>query len=708
MKKAIELAAGVLAGALLLWPGSLSAQSLSAQVGEPGAYELEGVTVTSTRVERDLSRVPLTVSVVGEEQIREKPLPEPVEYVRKVPGVLVYNSNNFTPQFSLRGYRSDRTMLLVDGVRQRFATSLVAEGSGGLDVDPSEIERIEIVKGPASALYGSDAIGGVVNVITKGRSDRPFGGELGVVHDGSNDGFLAKAALHGALSGYWLRVSAARYRASDTRLPDGEVYHHTARGRDHLSAKFGRDWDLGSLEVFASAVRGRRDYPGIDPATAKQVDPSNMTLPSGESRYARVPREWRRQAGASLALTDLSPSVERVLASFHVFAQRIESDDKFNSFTAAGALNPAGLSTVFGFDESSSMGATVQADLVLPFENRLTVGVDWEDSGASSLGIYAGRLVNVGGQLNEDRAGGITSLAFFAQDEWTIADDWALTVGLRYTRSKNSLTRDLAFPARVSKRTYTNFVGSVGLVYTGLEGLSLRALYSQGFRAPTLDATMGRSQRSYPNPNLEPETSDNFEIGARYAGHGLSVDLALFHSELDKPFHYVSSGIPHPSGIRTYMHTINAVRAKSYGAELYADYEIGRLGLTPYVSITALTYEREIAPGDVSDDPMTPSSWGTGGLKFSRRVSERARVFSDASVTWSAGFHDKEGYLAPSAADLAYSSGWKWDWTFGLEYGEERILRASLSLRNIGDRPYEPWGYHQPGFHLVGNVAYEF
>lgn len=156
------------------------------------------------------------------------------------------------------------------------------------------------------------------------------------------------------------------------------------------------------------------------------------------------------------------------------------------------------------------------------------------------------------------------------------------------------------------------------------------------------------------------------------------------------------------------MHTINAVRAKSYGAELYADYEIGRLGLTPYVSITALTYEREIAPGDVSDDPMTPSSWGTGGLKFSRRVSERARVFSDASVTWSAGFHDKEGYLAPSAADLAYSSGWKWDWTFGLEYGEERILRASLSLRNIGDRPYEPWGYHQPGFHLVGNVAYEF
>ena len=65
--------------------------------------------------------------------------------------------------------------------------------------------------------------------------------------------------------------------------------------------------------------------------------------------------------------------------------------------------------------------------------------------------------------------------------------------------------------------------------------------------------------------------------------------------------------------------------------------------------------------------------------------------------------------MAPSATgDLYYASGWKSDLTFGLEYGEERKTRMTLSFKNIGDRTYEPLGYYQPGFHVVGSLAYEF
>jgi hemoglobin/transferrin/lactoferrin receptor protein len=254
-------------------------------------------------------------------------------------------------------------------------------------------------------------------------------------------------------------------------------------------------------------------------------------------------------------------------------------------------------------------------------------------------------------------------------------------------------------------------VGSVGLVYAGIEGLSLRALYSQGFRAPTLSATMGKTQRNIPNPDLKPETSDNFEIGARYNSRGLTLDLALFYSILDNPFHYESTGLPHKylQG-QTSAWTVNALRAKSYGAELMLSYDIMDLGLTPYLSVTAMTYERETSPGKKTKDTGVPSSWGTGGLRFSRNLTDTVRFFSDASLTWSAGHKDEgDRNLAPAAtADLEYASGWKADLTLGVEVGRESKTKATLSLKNMGDRYYEPRGYYQPGFHVVGSLSFDY
>ncbi|MDR1656549.1 MAG: TonB-dependent receptor [Deltaproteobacteria bacterium] len=701
MIKMLSLLAALLAATII--PTAVAAAQ---EVGATSST-LETITITSTRVDRALAEVPLSISVVGEEQIRDQPMPEASDYIQLLPGVQVNKNSYAQYQFSLRGHGSDRTMILIDGIKQRMATTLNAEEAGGINLDPSEIERIEIIKGPASALYGSDAIGGVVNIITKKPFDRPFGFEVGLLYDGSTEGLNPRAAIYGNHAGFYWRLAGSYFDAGELKLPGGATYWHSDYERQNYSGKMGYRWDQGSIDVAVSRFKGKRLIPGINALTRKQLPPSIFLLPSG-SRYSEIPDEWRNSISASLTLQNLSPVVQRVLATTYFINEKTDIDFKLNSIPAPyQAINLAGSSTILGFDEGRSFGASVLADLALFDNNLLTVGVDFEKNTAHSTAVYGG-LQKRAGTKDEDRRGFSQAIAVLAQDQWDITSDWGLTLGLRYTWIENGITQDAAYPQRISKSKDNNFVGSLGVVYSGIENLSLRALYSQGFRAPTLSGQMGKTQRSLPNPSLKPETSDNFELGARYFAHGLNVDLSLFYSVLDQPFYDASTTVPHPSG-RFYTRTVNADRVKNYGAELFLSYDIESLYLTPYISITAISYEREVA-GNKTKDTGIPRGWGTAGLKFSKEFGGNVRFFSDASFTWSGGHHNVDFTTLSGATgtNIMYSSGWKADLTVGLEYGEDHRVRTSLSFKNIGDREYEPWGFYQPGFHMVGSLSYEF
>ncbi|MDR1678133.1 MAG: TonB-dependent receptor [Deltaproteobacteria bacterium] len=690
----------------LTWTTFLCAQN--APITSDSTGTLEAITVTSTRVTRDLSEVPLSISVISAETISDQPKADIIDYLREVPGFQMATGSYAQPQFSLRGNGSDRTMILIDGVRQRMATTLLTEESGNLNIDSSEIERIEVIKGPASALYGSDAIGGVINIITKKESDRPFGFGAGLIYDGSVKAINPKVSVYGGKSGFYFRVTASTFNAGELKINDHQTFWHSQHHHKNFSGKFGYRWDKGSLDFTASRYQGWRNIPGLNTTTGKQVPPSSFLLPTG-SRYSSVPEEWRNSLSATLTLNDLTPYMPRLLVTTYYIEEEYEIDFNLNRFSPDGTtILLAGSSNVLGVDHGEGFGASVLADLTVSSNNLLTLGFDFENTKAHSTGLYSGRVQQTGTK-DEDRQGYSRSWAVFAQDEWKIIPNLALTVGLRYTSTQNAITKDAAYPQRVKKGTENNFVMSAGVVYSGIENLSLRALYSQGFRAPTLSAQMGKTQRSLPADNLKPETSNNFEIGARYSGYGLTADLALFYSLLDNPFFDKMTTVPHPAS-SFYTRTENAYRAKSYGAELYLDYNFYNLGLTPYLSFTAMTYERELSPGLVTKNTGVPSSWGTGGLKFTHQINDTIRFFSDASITWSGGHQniDYSNMGSATYAPLVYSSGWKTDVTIGLEVGQEKKTKATLSFKNIGDRTFEPWGYYQPGFHLVGSLAYEF
>ncbi|MDR1608966.1 MAG: TonB-dependent receptor, partial [Deltaproteobacteria bacterium] len=695
---------------------------LSAQTAEE-IWRLEPITVTSTRVARELSEIPLSVSVVDERQIRENPKPDVAEYLRELPGVKVSESDWGVYEFNIRGAGKDRSLILVDGVRQSLASALRTENEAGLlAVEPSEIERIEVIKGPASALYGSDAIGGVINVITKTKGGKPLGADVGLFYDASNQGFRPRASVYGAQGGFYWRASGSMRKSQNRRLPNSGRLLHSDQKRDFYSARVGYEWAGGAFDLGVSRYDGWRDLPGtyVDNYQLKQYPRSSMYAPTGvvvpraanspgrgQSLYSSIPEEINQQLTAKLTLNNLSESFKTLTINF--FARQYKMDFDYYGFMVDAQGVPYSLTNLYGTNKSDSLGGTAQAELELG-PHRLTLGFDVEKGSIQSQGDYEGVYANRGGR-DENRKGYTVSLAAFAQDEWSLTKDLDLTAGLRYSYQKNVLSEDIPFPEKEGSSTETAVVGSLGLVYRPWTGLSLRALVAQGFRAPKLTWQFGgTSQRFIPNPNLGPEKSLNYEIGARYAAHNFNIDLAIFYSKLKDAFLEVDSGqlnaVFPPATSAIYQ---NADNAKSLGLELAASYYFRNLGLTPYLSVTFIHYKRTFPNGRETTDVGIPKSWGVAGLKFSRDLPDNLRLFWDAAMTWSGSqFIDTEdGVLRPNN-NVIYGHGCKVDLTIGLEGGVDRQYRGSISLKNIGDRQYQPDGFFQPGFHVVADFGVSF
>jgi hemoglobin/transferrin/lactoferrin receptor protein len=639
----------------------------------------------------------LSVSVVGEKHIEEKPLPDAIDYLREIPGVQVSRNSLGYYTFSVRGNGPGRTLVLVDGVKQKIAAAYFESEAGQIRVDPSEIERIEVIKGPASALYGSDAMGGVINVITKKGGDKPVGVSVGLTYDGSTESLAPRAAIFGTHEGFYYRVSGVGFRYKDKILQDREKLRHSDGQRENYDAKFGYQWDNGALDFSASRFSAWYNLPAIYPhAINDRVQIPHSIVGDG---YSSVPNESRDIFIAKLTLNDLTSNLSRLMATFYYLKQEREQDSKTLQFVNGIPTGRLWISQ--GKDENYTIGGSIQADLKLG-DHFLTLGIDADRADSKHYAI-TGDLWS-GSYFRE---GNCQTLAIFAQDEWRLSPYISLTSGLRYTVTENNLTRDKSNPDKETTTTEKNVVGSLGLVYHDDDGLSVRALIAQGFRAPTLSMQLiGGTGRFIPNRDLKAETSTNFELGARYSGSAFTLDLALFYSHLEDAIYYSSSNIPHPAN-GFYQQAKNSDEATSYGAEFQAEYAFLDLGLTPYISFTAMRYVRKFENGYKSDNSGVPKTWGVGGLRWEKNVADNVRLYANASLTWSSAFHD-EGPDGVTSSVQFFKSGATVDFIVGVEGGDEHKYKAALNFRNIGDKRYEPYGYFEPGFHVVGTVGYEF
>ncbi|WP_293826263.1 TonB-dependent receptor [uncultured Brevundimonas sp.] len=500
----------LLATVFALVPVAAFAQSQGHAQGQAQAQQpaaLEDVVVTaSTRAQR-VVEAPASISVVTAETLANRPNADLTDALRDVEGVSVSGGSNNQDIF-IRGLPGSYTLILVDGKRQSTRDSRV-NGNAGFEqsfTPPSgAIERIEVVRGPMSSLYGSDAIGGVINIITKKVPAR-WGGSIGGDYVAQEDG----------ASGDWRQAQG--YLAGP--LVDGvlgaQIWGRSyTRDEDHIlgGVNGGEDWNLtGRLawtpnadhEVLLQVDRTEVKRENTAGATLAATAASNYN--TNERTAASLGWNGRWDWGTS-ALSVLREQTQR-----ETFTRRAGA---FVQDARAPELTNTVYDALFNIPlEGSPLG-----------DHQLVVGGQYVEN----------RLVDLNPGVSATQPGTFTvwQRALFVEDEWRLNERFALTAGLRFDDHER-------YGSHWSPRLYA--------VWTPAEAWTIKGGVSTGFRAPELRqvaegyayTTGGATCSVGPNgtcgvilgdPDIEPETSTNYEISVLWnPSTTLSASATVFRT----------------------------------------------------------------------------------------------------------------------------------------------------------------------------------
>lgn len=635
--------------------------------------ETESVKVIVNRMEQALHDTNVSAAVVTAEDIKRDPAPTIAEQLKKIPGVMVHDGGMAgLPRVSIRGEGTSRVLLMVDGVRISDQKSM--SGPAFL-IDPADVERIEVIKGPASVLYGSEAIGGVINVITKKGGDKPIGGTAQMTYDSSTDSFKPYGSIAGNYEGFYYRASGDYVDADDRDTPDGKVKYTNYRHQNY-SATAGYNWDHGN--VFA----GYEYFKG------------NLNVPYNSNIQMMKLSPWERETfkgGAEFNnFSDVLLNVK--LTGYYQYTEKLQ-DMSMSPMMGYGLIK----------NKMDSYGANLQTDWLLPFDNYLIFGVDWnyDDLDSWTKNLSSGRMVSSKGKQS--------NLGIYLQDEWSVLEQLKIVGGVRYTWIYNDVNDQSngKFDSNDDNR-----VGNIGVVYTPFRELALRANVSQGYKSPNLsERYIGNFGGTLlPNPDLDPEKSTNYEVGARFNSGDWNIDAAVYYADA-KDF-ITSTYLPGSTTISQY---INVDSAKTWGFELSVDYTYEPLGLTPYVVFNWMRRETKNFGYKTSKSAYPPFS-GQVGMKWQRDLFEDHTFFADlnymynSSTTHNSASRGRTGVV--TVTKYKYDSWGTLNLNMGFEshYTDCVNYFGSISLNNLFDKKYTPAtaSTMAPGFHVVATAGVTF
>ncbi|NLD15172.1 MAG: TonB-dependent receptor [Gammaproteobacteria bacterium] len=689
---------------------------------------LDTMTVVGTRTETTVRDNPASVSVVEREQIEKRGADSVAELLRDVPGVSVVDTAVAgMKRIRIRGEQSNRVVILVDGQEMTDHSSFGAP----FLIDPSNIERIEVVRGPASVMHGAKAIGGVINVITKKGAADPVVVELGTGYFSGSKGKQVSAAVTGTLDRFDYRLSASADDHKDRRVAKGrhspdstKLPNSGSENKDvslHLGLKLGERENhylsfkanehrlkADGWEDNFSLVKGLPAAGIVDSVSAGHIDVTQFN--------ANLPKRDLKKAGLYYEGTDLSPLVRKV--SGDIFYQKVDREFD-NSIRLEGAdvvyatFPPSEVALGMASssqDTTKTYGGSGQVDLALHEDHYTLFGVQYlkdELKTDKSNRVHLLKVVppawfpvappahlfplQVGDSVNSDTATMETTSAFM-QDEWTLPNDFKLIAGVRYYHVKSKLDKTEGSRHNAGENsTHSRFVKSLGITWTGLPHTTLRGGYSEGYVMPSLleqftDSRAGRGITLNGNPDLNPERSQNYELGLRYQNRGVVFDGTLFYTKSKQYITFESCGTSGRCPGREDIY-INADKAKSYGLELLVEYWLKDTPYTPYLTTTLM--RRKVTVDDFSTYKTdVPAISGQLGMRYERSFAG-TDLWADGFVQASSKTDKKERDILKSGKESRHLSGWSTlNFAVGGNFGDEGQHRLALHLNNLNNRHY--------------------
>ena len=506
---------------------------------------LKEVVVTATRIGEENFSLPYTVHSLDEEELSvRKAVRTLPEALREIPGIMVQKTSYGQASPYIRGFTGFRTLLLIDGIRLNNAVFRDGPNQYWSTVDPLTVERLEVVKGSSSVLYGSDAVGGTVNVITRGRDPRS---------EGAGDRVFD-----------WKRRGYYRYGSAESS--------HTVRGE--VSAAFSDDVGvLGGISYrdfgLLSGGRGigEMPYTAYDDLDGDFKGIVNLS-PEAELVFAfqrvtedDVPRthstvfskSWRGTAVGS----DLKREYfQRRTLGYTQFHWRPEDLSWLSKVTASlsyqlqeereNRVRGNGRERRQGF-EDGTLGAWIQLDSPSPV-GTLTYGIEYyRDFVDSFFKEYNSdgtvRSIRPRGPVADDASYDL--LGVYVQDRVRPVEKLEVTVGGRFTYARAEADNVDPDPSSAPyfgslDESFSGAVGSLRLLYEAFEEWHVFGGVSQGFRAPNLsDLTRFDTARSgeveTPAPDLDSERFTSFEIGSKFllAEQALQCYVSYYYTIID-------------------------------------------------------------------------------------------------------------------------------------------------------------------------------
>lgn len=465
---------------------------------------LDEILVTSaSSIATSVQDAPASITVIDQEKTQASGARDVRDVLRTVPGLNLTRGNDGNSNVSFRGLANSRTLTLIDGKRINSRNTFSRHYQGDLQIVPVDaIERIEIVRGPMSTLYGSDAMGGVINIITKKATDIWSGSVTTDFGFGDESSTADSRSISAYISGPLAQNLSLSAWAKLSEIDSPEPYGYT-ESRGELIPQYSSN---GTRTTTLGARLTWTPLDGQEWGFEAQTSIDDYLAEDGGHDTNEVSKE-------SIALTNDWQIGGGSLSSY----LRYENADNKSWNPTDGIWNEAiDYETVTL--ESRYTAQTNVGGRVLDY----TVG-----------GLISREELNDPNTSTEVIAGSVNASALYAEGRLQVNDALSLTGGLRldhHERYGNHLT----------PRIYAN--------YDFGNGLMLKAGYSQAFVAPDLRSlnpnyqmgSRGNGCKPYQgpctiigNPDLDPETSDNFEIGLNYQGQNTSWEVTAFYNDVD-------------------------------------------------------------------------------------------------------------------------------------------------------------------------------
>ncbi len=655
---------------------------------DASVIEMESVIITATRTERKPVEISLPIDLVPKIKIQRLNVKSSAEALREEPNILIQKTSHAGGCAYIRGMGSNQILLLVDGIRMN--NSIYRRGNHPYltTIDFNMLDRIEVVRGPSSMLYGSDALGGTINTITK----------------------IPDLTRSGVSFDYRL---AGRYASADNERSS----------RADFSIKSRRVAFQGgvSLKKFGDLRRGKCCSTGVLEKSPPLQSPSafdcydldakllfspkinqKIILASQYTKRSHIPR-YDKYENNNYHLWEYNPQIRnlnylryeiglnnryisslRATISYHYQEEgrrkQKHEDDQINQEK----------------DNVGTIGVQLQLNSVIG-SHLLTYGTD----------IYLDRIESVRYSIDPQTGekekkiqarypdgAKYNSFGAFFQDEIGIGRKWTANIGIRYSYFYTNFSLPESVFDKAISQKFKSFTGSVGLIRNLGGGVFLNFNMRQAFRAPNLAdiSKLGESKGNIyevPNPDLKPEKMISFDIGLKIESQRLRAETSIYYAKLND---LIDSDYDTYNGdstiIRNGVEFI--VKSKQNIGEAYF---VGLESSMIYNFITNFYFNGNIAipygQNVTRHEPVggVPPTFGRIGIQW-----ERNSIYADLYIRFAAkqdrlSSDDKDDPRIPEGG----TPGW---YTLNLRLGYEirNFGHVQFAIENILDRNYREHG----------------